>query len=137
MICNGRADDTVVRVAEGRRVGTLFVAKKSRKTPERKLWLRYGSDPAGAIYVDDGAATKLRTSGSSLLAVGVVGFSGRFEAGDVVEVRDRDESTIGRGISEFSSAALKRIQGRKSHRVREQFPDAPNEVIHRDRFVLL
>lgn len=137
VICNGRSRDAVVRVAEGDPVGTLFTAKKSRKPPERKLWLRYGSNPVGAIYVDDGAAERLRASGSSLLAVGIVGVAGRYEAGDVVEVKDRNDKTIGRGITEFSSSALKKIQGRKSHRVRKQFPDAPDEVVHRDRFVLL
>lgn len=137
VICNGRSSDTVLRVARGEAIGTRFTAKKVRKTPERKLWLRYGSDPVGAIRVDSGAAERLRTSGASLLAVGVVGVEGRFEAGDVVEVCDQDAARIGRGITEFSSRELARIRGRKSHRVREQFPDAPDEVIHRDRFVLL
>ncbi|HVQ58329.1 MAG TPA: glutamate 5-kinase [Solirubrobacterales bacterium] len=138
VICNGRSKDAVVQVAEGRRVGTRFTAaKKNRKAPARKLWLKYGSDPAGIIYVDDGAAERLRMSGSSLLAVGIVGLAGRFEAGDVVEVWDARDGKVGRGITEFSSRDLKRIQGRKSHRVREQFPDAPDEVIHRDRFVLV
>jgi glutamate 5-kinase len=137
VICNGRSDDAVVKVAKGKRVGTHFIAKKSRKAPERKLWLKYGSDPAGAIRVDDGAAERLRTSGASLLAVGVLGLVGQFEAGDVVEVRDQDDEKIGRGITEFSARELKRIRGRKSQRIREQFPGAPDEVIHRDRFVLL
>lgn len=137
VICNGRANDAVVKVSKGESIGTLFTAKKSRKSPGRKLWLRYGSDPRGTILVDDGAAERLRTSGSSLLAVGIVDLAGRFEPGDVVEVRDRRDRRIGRGISEFSSIALKKIKGRKSHRVRKDFPDAPDEVIHRDRFVLL
>jgi glutamate 5-kinase len=137
VICNGRSGDAVARVAKGKSVGTLFSAKKSRKAPGRKLWLRYGSEPAGAIYVDDGAVEKLRASGSSLLAVGIVRSSGRFEAGDVVEVKDRHDKTIGRGITEFSSSDLKKIRGRKSQGVRKQFPGAPDEVIHRDRFVML
>jgi len=137
VICNGRSKDAILRVAEGEPVGTLFTAKRSRKPPERKLWLRYGSDPAGAVYVDDGAARRLRSSGSSLLAVGIMDVAGRYEAGDVIEVRDRNHRPIGRGVTEFSSATLEKIQGRKSQWVRKHFPGAPEEVIHRDRFVLL
>jgi glutamate 5-kinase len=137
VICNGRSQDAVVRAAEGKPVGTRFTAKKGRKSPGRKLWLRYASDPTGAIFVDAGAAERLRVSGSSLLAVGVVGVAGRYEAGDVVEVRDENDQQIGRGITEFSSEVLRKIKGRKSDRVRKQFPDAPDEVVHRDRFVLL
>jgi glutamate 5-kinase len=98
VICNGRSKDALMKVAEGKPVGTRFTAaKKSRKTPELKLWLKYASDPVGAVYVDDGAAERLRTRGSSLLAVGVVRVAGRFEAGDVVEVRDDDDERIGHG----------------------------------------
>jgi glutamate 5-kinase len=137
VICNGRSKDAISKAAGGQPVGTLFTAKRGRKPPERKLWLRYGSHPAGAVHVDDGAAKRLRGSGSSLLAVGIVGVSGRYEAGDVIEVRDRSDRTIGRGVTEFSSATLAKIRGRKSQWVRKHFPDAPEEVIHRDRFVLL
>jgi glutamate 5-kinase len=137
VICNGRSKDAILRAAGGEPVGTLFTAKRGRKPPERKLWLRYGSHPAGAVYVDDGAAKRLRGSGSSLLAVGIVDVAGRYEAGDVIEVRERGDRTIGRGVTEFSSATLEKIRGRKSQWVRKHFPDAPEEVIHRDRFVLL
>ena len=40
------------------------------------------------------------------------------------------------GFAEFGAAELDRIRGRKSDYIREPFPDAPEEVIHRDRFVL-
>ena len=93
---------------------------------------------SASLYVDKGAANRLRKSGSSLLAVGIVKASGQFEAGDVVAVReDGSETPIGHGITEFSAPELKRILGRKSAWVRKQFPDAPDEVVHRDRFVLL
>lgn len=137
VICNGRSENTVMKVAAGEPVGTLFMAQKSQKSPGRKLWLRYGSKPVGTIIVDDGAAERLRASGSSLLAVGIVRTAGQFEAGDVVEVRDSNDQIVGRGITEFSSRALKKIKGRKSQKVQKVFPGAPNEVIHRDRFVLL
>jgi glutamate 5-kinase len=47
------------------------------------------------------------------------------------------ERPLGKGISEYSSNDVARTAGHRSAYVREHFPDAPEEVIHRDRFVLL
>lgn len=139
VICNGRTDGVLADVAAGKPAGTRFSAPQGkRKTSVFKLWLKYANHPAASLYVDKGAANRLRKSGSSLLAVGIVKVSGRFEAGDVVAVREEgSETPIGHGITEFSAPELKRILGRKSAWVRKQFPDAPDEVVHRDRFVLL
>ncbi len=44
---------------------------------------------------------------------------------------------IGKGIVDYSSGELARVLGMKSAEVRELLPHAADEVIHRDRFVLL
>jgi len=44
---------------------------------------------------------------------------------------------IGKGISDYSARELARVKGMKSDAVRELLPHAADEVIHRDRFVLL
>src|ERR1700754_1794811 len=88
--------------------------------------------------VDPGAAVRLRESGSSLLAVGVTGADGSFQPGDAVWVVERGiDRPLGKGISEYSSNDVTRTAGHRSAYLREHFPDAPEEVIHRDRFVLL
>jgi len=43
---------------------------------------------------------------------------------------------IGKGIVNYSSEELRRIQGMKSDRVRELLPRAAEEAVHRDYFVL-
>ena len=78
----------------------------------------------------------LRERGSSLLPVGIIAVEGDFEAGDAVEVV-ADGRAIGKGIVEYSSQELARIKGMKSDEVRELLPHAADEVIHRDRFVLV
>jgi glutamate 5-kinase len=135
VICNGTRAGTLVSAAGGEPVGTRFTAQAGRAS-SFKLWLKYAKPARGRIVVDDGAARVLRERGSSLLPVGIVGAEGDFEAGDAVEVVV-DGAAIGKGISDYSSQELGRVKGMKSDQVRELLPHASDEVIHRDRFVLV
>jgi glutamate 5-kinase len=138
VICNGtRAGELAAAVADGE-VGTRFTARVEGRLTPYKLWLKYAKRPAGTVEVDRGAAQRLRESGSSLLSVGIVKSDGAFQAGDAVwVVGEGDGEPLGKGISEYSSGDVARTAGRNSAYVREHFPDAPEEVIHRDRFVLI
>ena len=100
-----------------------------------KLWLRYAKPSHGKLRVDEGAARVLRERGSSLLPVGITGVEGAFEGGDAVEVA-LDGEAIGRGIVNYSAEELGRIEGLRSEQVRELLPDASEEAVHRDYFVL-
>jgi glutamate 5-kinase len=87
------------------------------------------------VVVDAGAARVLREQGSSLLPVGVIAVEGEFEAGDAVDVLC-DGEFVGKGIVNYSAAELARIKGMKSAEVLELLPNASEEAVHRDRFVL-
>ena len=89
----------------------------------------------GRVVVDAGAARVLREGGSSLLPVGIVAVEGEFAAGDAVEVVC-DGALVGKGIVNYSAAELVRIMGLKSAEVAELLPNASEEAVHRDRFVL-
>jgi glutamate 5-kinase len=135
VICNGTKGGTLLSAAAGEACGTRFVAGKG-KTSSFKLWLKYAKPAQGRLVVDAGAARVLRESGSSLLPVGIAAVEGSFEAGDAIDVAS-DGETIGKGITDYSSRELQRVIGMKSAQVRELLPHAADEVIHRDRFVLL
>ncbi len=135
VICNGTAAGTLAGAARGDEVGTRFAAQPS-KASSFKLWLKYAKPVHGKLVVDEGAARVLRDSGSSLLPVGITGVEGDFDAGDAVEVT-ANGSVIGKGIADYSAGELSRVIGMKSEQVRELLPHAADEVIHRDRFVLL
>jgi len=135
VICNGTVAGTLDRAASGGEAGTRFAAREG-KTSSFKLWLKYAKPVQGKIVVDDGAARVLRERGSSLLPVGIVKTAGSFEAGDAVGVEVNGES-IGKGITDFSAQELNRVLGMKTEAVRQVLPHAADEVIHRDRFVLL
>jgi glutamate 5-kinase len=139
VICNGTTPGTLAAAVDSGGVGTQVRATAGSSTPPYKLWLKYAKQPAGSLVVDEGAARVLRERGSSLLAVGIVESRGAFNPGDAVLVVDRDApgTPIGKGISEFGAVDVAQIMGRKSDYLREHFPESPDEVIHRDRFVLL
>ncbi|HEX3324968.1 MAG TPA: glutamate 5-kinase [Solirubrobacterales bacterium] len=134
-ICNGTSAGTLTAAAGGDPVGTRFAAQGS-KASSFKLWLKYAKPAHGRLVVDDGAARVLRESGSSLLPVGITAVEGDFDAGDAVDVAVNG-SVIGKGIVDYSAAELSGVIGLKSGEVRERLPHAADEVIHRDRFVLV
>jgi glutamate 5-kinase len=47
-----------------------------------------------------------------------------------------DGELIGKGITNYSAAELTTVKGMKSDRVLELMPEASEEAVHRDHFVL-
>ena len=133
-ICDGTAAGSLLAAARGDDVGTRF-APHPERTPSFKLWLRYAKPARGRVVVDAGAARMLREGGSSLLPVGIVAAEGEFAAGDAVEIVC-DGALVGKGIVNYSAAELVRIMGLKSGEVAKLLPNASEEAVHRDRFVL-
>ena len=134
-ICNGTKGGSLLAAARGESAGTRFAAQAG-KASSFKLWLKYAKPARGRIEVDEGAAIVLRERGSSLLPVGITAVEGSFEVGDAVQVT-ANGSVIGKGIVDYSAMELTQVLGLKSEQVRELLPHAADEVIHRDRFVLL
>lgn len=137
VICNGTKPGVLRDVAEGEQRGTWFPPSRAQ-VPPYKRWLRDAKPSAGTLLVDHGAAEKLRHGGASLLAVGVHGIQGRFDAGDAVTVKILDDGNlVGKGITSFSAGELQVIKGMRSYEIAQVIDGAADEVIHRDRFVLL
>jgi glutamate 5-kinase len=134
VIGSGLVSGVLGRAWAGDAAGTRFAPQPVRQS-SFKLWLKYAKPSHGTLTVDDGAARALREGGTSLLPVGIVGVQGAFDAGDAVEVRD-GRTAIGKGISNYSAAELRRVMGLKSAQVREVLPRATDEAVHRDYFVL-
>jgi glutamate 5-kinase len=135
VICNGLDADALARVLSGAGdTGTQFPARALGYS-SFKLWLRYAKPAHGIVVVDAGAAGALRDGGRSLLPVGVVEVTGDFAPGDAVEIRGPD-GLLGKGITNYPSADLRRVMGLQSGRVRELLPRAAAEAVHRDYLVL-
>jgi glutamate 5-kinase len=137
VICNGTKSGALRQAASGGQIGTWFSPRQAQASPYKR-WLRDAKTPTGALFVDRGAAEKLRHQGASLLAVGIRRVEGRFDTGDAVMVEGlEDDGPIGKGISNFSSRELQQVKGLRSEEVARLLEGADDEVIHRDRFVLL
>ena len=67
--------------------------------------------------------------------MGITNVEGDFAAGDAVEVVC-DGEVVGKGIVNYSAVELARIKGLKSAEVLERMPDASEEAVHRNYFVL-
>ncbi|HEV7460707.1 MAG TPA: glutamate 5-kinase [Solirubrobacteraceae bacterium] len=140
VIANGLTGDGLEGALAGAPVGTRFPPRSARYS-SFKLWLKYAKPSHGQVLVDTGAARALRDGGTSLLPVGIVDVLGDFDAGDAVVVAERDGADapprpIGKGICNYSAAELRRIKGMKTSSVRELLPQATEEAVHRDYFVL-
>jgi glutamate 5-kinase len=134
VVASGLTPGTIVAAASGEAVGTHFPAREGRYS-SFKLWLKYAKPTRGRVTIDAGAARALQEGGTSLLPVGVVEVSGAFDAGDAIEIV-HNSAYVGKGISNLSSEELRRVRGLKSAKVRELLPQAGDEAVHRDYFVL-
>jgi glutamate 5-kinase len=125
-----------MRICAGEPLGTLFLPS-TRKLSARKRWIGLTVRPAGTITVDAGAAKALHRGGKSLLAIGIVRVSGRFQRGDVVEVLDPSGGLVGRGLSNYGARDTGAVKGLRSTQFAAVLGDKPyDEIIHRDNFVV-
>ncbi len=135
IITNGKNSNAIREIFSGNFRGTLFLPSE-KKLSGRKRWIGFVSHTAGTIVVDSGAKNALLIKHKSLLPSGIIEVHGKFEAGDVISISDFAGNEIGKGITSFSSAELRRIRGIKSDEVEAVLSRrAPAEVIHRDNLV--
>ena len=106
VIASGREPGVLARVLAGEEAGTWFPARESLDA--RRRWIAFAVAPRGTLYLDAGAVEAVRSRGASLLAAGVRRVEGKFERGDVVELRGPDGALVGRGMVYWGAAAARR-----------------------------
>ena len=75
--------------------------------------------------------------GRSLLPVGVKSVAGEFGKGEPISICDESGTEIARGLSNYASAVITKICGKKSIEIRSLLGEAAyDEVIHRDNLVV-
>jgi glutamate 5-kinase len=136
VIANGSRPGVLAAAAGGEDVGTQILAR-STSASAFKLWLRYAKPVRGTLEVDAGAVHALAQGGSSLLPVGVKAVHGSFAAGDAVAIVGPGGTEVARGISTMSARDLRRARGLRSDELRALNPQLEDEVVHRDRLVLV
>jgi glutamate 5-kinase len=136
VIAWGREPDALVRLTQGEAIGTLLVAQ-TQKQQARKQWMADHLQLRGSVTIDDGAVTKLRADGSSLLPIGMVGVEGDFSRGEVIAIVDSQGQEVARGLANYAAAEA-RLLCRKPSSAVEQLLGyiAEPEMVHRDNLVL-
>jgi glutamate 5-kinase len=117
----------------GAEVGTAFAAGNTRLSA-RRFWLGYAADASGRLHLDAGAVAAVLHRRRSLLAAGITGADGEFEAGDVVELLDPAGQVVARGVVAYDVAEMPALLGRSSH---ELTPEQRREIVHADDLVPL
>ena len=137
VIASGREQDVLIRLERGERVGTLFPASSS-KLESRKRWMASGLASHGRIIVDKGAVCAIKQGSGSLLPAGVVGVSGVFSRGDIVDVVSEDGVRVASGIVNYDAGDVRKVQGKHSGviagLVERVYGD---EIVHRSNMVVL
>ncbi len=121
----------------GADVGTWFAATGQR-TSVRRLWLAHAARVRGRLEVDAGAVRAVRDRGTSLLPAGVVGVSGRFSAGDPVEIVGPDGVVVARGLVSYDATEVPALLGRQTADLAAELGAGyDRELVHRDDLVLV
>ncbi|MDO7869089.1 glutamate 5-kinase [Nocardioides jiangxiensis] len=129
--------DNASAALTGDAVGTLFHATGKRR-PTRLLWLAHATEPKGRLLLDAGAARAVVSRGASLLAAGLTGCEGAFEAGDPVDLVDPAGASVARGLVNFDASEVPGLLGKSSAVLLQEFGEGYDRVVvHRDDLVLL
>jgi glutamate 5-kinase len=136
VIASGSVPDVLIRIVSGESLGTRFLPVES-VVESRQRYLLTAEKAGGQLVLDEGALQALEMGGS-LLAVGLVRVSGRFERGDIVRVLEPGGREVARGLVNYSASDLERIRGHHSSEIEKILGYAyGDEVIHRNDMVLL
>jgi glutamate 5-kinase len=114
-------------------VGTAFTPAGTRLSA-RRFWLGYAAGTHGRLHLDQGAVAAVIDRRRSLLAAGVTGVDGDFQAGDVVDLVDTAQRVVARGVVGFDAGELPELIGRSSH---DLPAEQRREVVHADDLVTL
>ncbi|MEA3406045.1 MAG: glutamate 5-kinase [Pseudomonadota bacterium] len=136
LIASGREDSVLPRLLNGEQVGTLLVPDLEPLTA-RQQWLAGHLQVKGKVILDDGAVKMLKTSGKSLLPVGVKSVEGHFQRGEMVVCFDQQGQEVARGLINYPINEAHRIVGKPSQKIESILGHMSDEsLIHRDNLIL-
>jgi glutamate 5-kinase len=136
IIARGRTKAILADVFAGKEKGTLFLPSAEPMT-SREYWIAYTLRSRGKLFLDDGAKNAIVSQGKSLLPSGITKVEGDFEVGDPVICIGTDAKAFAKGLVNYSSKDLVKIQGLKTAKIMQVlgYKDY-DEVIHRDNMAV-
>ncbi|MCW3094029.1 MAG: gamma-glutamyl kinase [Ferruginibacter sp.] len=115
-IANGRDENILTDILEGKTVGTLFTPKKNISSI--KKWVAHSEGfVKGIVYIDEGAEKALRSNKpNSLLPVGVTKIEGSFKKGDIIKITGTSGKQLGVGRAEYNSEKATELMHKKNEK---------------------
>ena len=137
VIASGKKKGVFAEIFSGRETGTLFLAR-AECLNSKEHWIAFTLRSRGKLILDDGARNAILKQGKSLLPSGIIAVEGDFAAGDPVACIDSAGNQIAKGLVNYSSDEIKKIQGLKTAQIEQElgYKDY-DEVIHRDNMAVL
>ncbi|WP_227935052.1 glutamate 5-kinase [Alkalihalobacillus deserti] len=134
-IGKGDQPETFIDILSGKGDGTYIGSFQYEAVMQKtKQWIALHSTSSARLTIDEGAEHALLYRGKSLLPVGIVKIDGEFTAGNVIEVRNRKGSIIGKGKTNITVQELKKLQEQLQENDKTQKYKQP-VVIHRNEWV--
>lgn len=116
-ILNGSVPNNLLEAVNSQKVGTLFIPK--RKASSIKKWISHtAGQEKGIIYVNACAEELLPATDKarSLLPIGITKMEGKFQRGDILQIRTEKGHILGYGMAQYSSDRLKSCIGMKGQK---------------------
>lgn len=136
VIASSNHPNVIVELAQGKKIGTLFVAETTPRE-SRKRWL-LSEKAQGIIYIDSGAEHRLWKGGASLLPIGITKVESSFDRGAIIRIISPLGKPVASGITNYSSSEIQKLMGAHSKDIEERLGYTyGNEVVHRDNMTLL
>lgn len=135
-IGSGKDPEVLKKLLEGKIMGSL-VLPEGRMLKGLKHWLLFAGKHKGELKIDRGAVKALVERNKSLLPSGLLEVRGRFMSGELVAVLDEQGKEFAKGLVNYNSEDLKKIQGLQTDQIEKTLGVKDyDEVIHRDNLVL-
>ena len=136
IIARGKTKGILADIFAGKERGTLFLPSADPLT-SREYWIAFTLKSRGKLFLDDGAKNAIVHQGKSLLPSGIVRVEGEFNVGDPVICIGTDGKAFAKGLVNFSSADIHKIQGLKTAKIEQVLGHKDyDEVIHRDNMAV-
>lgn len=136
LIASGKEPAILTALFNGEQQGTLLIPDLEPLTA-RQQWLAGHLQAKGSLVLDSGAVRVLRSSGKSLLPIGVKSVEGDFQRGEMVVCYDESSREVARGLINYSALEACQILGQSSQNIESILGFIEDEsLIHRDNLVL-
>jgi len=128
-IIHGAKKNIILDIVNGENLGTTFVPNNVKNISSIKKWLAHcDGHEQGVIIINKGAEEVISSKkGASILPVGVAGFEGDFQKGDIIKICSESGYELGYGKAQYDSVKLLSRIGKRKQK----------EIIHYDYLFLV